>query len=212
MLAGGAEAVQGDHPGGAGAGHEPRGQGAEFAGDLDVLLGEPEGADRGAPVQLRGEPDAGAGSEDAELDPLQAADNGVGGVRDPVEDGAEDGVQAGGLHPVRAGAQRGDALRVRVIRSGPVACTVSLGSPGSGRPDGALRATSLAYRPAAITAAPTPIRVVTAAAVAVAGRTLPVSAGRGGAATGRTRTDPVVPRRDPDPSACGDEPEGSPGE
>ncbi|GGY14872.1 hypothetical protein GCM10010299_19830 [Streptomyces tanashiensis] len=103
-------------------------------------------------------------------------------------------------------------LRVRVIRSGPVACTVSLGSPGSGRPDGALRATSLAYRPAAITAAPTPIRVVTAAAVAVAGRTLPVSAGRGGAATGRTRTDPVVPRRDPDPSACGDEPEGSPGE
>lgn len=81
-------------------------------------------------------------------------------------------------------------LRVRVIRSGPVACTVSRGSPGRGRPDGALRATSLAYRPAATAATPTPSRVVTAAAVAVTGRTLPVSAGWGGAATGRTRTDP----------------------
>lgn len=88
VLAGGAEAVQGDHPGGAGRGHQPGRQGAELAGDLDVLVGEPEGADRRADVQLGGEADAGAWAEDPALDAFEAADDGVRGVRDAVEDRA----------------------------------------------------------------------------------------------------------------------------
>lgn len=69
--------------------------------------------------------------------------------------------------------------RVRVTCPAAVACTVSLRSAGSGRPDGARRAASLAYRPAATAAAPTPRIVVTAAAVTVAGRTASVSWGCG---------------------------------
>src|SRR5690606_3331906 len=65
--------------------------------------------------------------------------------------------------------------RVRVTCPAAVACTVSLRSAGRGRPGVALRATSLAYRPAATAAAPTPRIEVTAVAVAVTGRTASVS-------------------------------------
>lgn len=75
--------------------------------------------------------------------------------------------------------------RVRVICRTAVACTVSLRSVGRGRPGAALRAASLAYRPAATAAAPAPRMVVTAVAVAVAGRTASVSWGGRRGASGR---------------------------
>ena len=64
-------------------GHEPGGQRAEFAGDVDVGVVEAERADRVADVHLRGEPDLVAGLQGAVGDPLQAAYDGVGGVRAP---------------------------------------------------------------------------------------------------------------------------------
>lgn len=109
VFPGGAEAVHGDHPGVAVAGDEPGGQGAQLAGDLDVLVIEAEAAEGVAAVQLRGEADPGARFQAAACDPLQAAYDGVGGaVRCPVEDGSDDGVGVAARQPVRAGAQGGE--------------------------------------------------------------------------------------------------------
>lgn len=83
--------------------------------------------------------------------------------------------------------------RVRVTCPAAVAWTVSSRSAGSGRPGGVLRATSPANRPAATAAAPAPMSVVTAAAVAVTGRTPSVSGSGRLDASGQGRPVPPQP-------------------
>ncbi|MDH6610973.1 hypothetical protein M2164_006608 [Streptomyces sp. SAI-208] len=108
VFAGRAEAVDRDDPGLPHAGDEPCGQGAEFARDVDVGVVEAEGRLRVADVRVRGEPHLVAGGQGAVGDPLQAADDGVGGVRFRGEDGPDDGVGGVSGEAVGAGAQGGE--------------------------------------------------------------------------------------------------------
>ena len=100
------------------AGHEPGGQGAEFAGDVDVGVVEAEGGARVADVHVRGEPHLVAGVQGAVRDPFQAAYDGVGGVRGGVEDGADDRVGAVAGEAVGAGAQGGQVAGERDLAGG----------------------------------------------------------------------------------------------
>ncbi len=184
---GGAEAVHGDHPGVAPAGDVPGGQGPQFAGDLDVLVVQGEVGARVAAVQLGGEPDLRARFEESLADALQPAHDGVGGRGGALDHRSDDRVDAGPARPQVPG-RSAEKDRVRVVRPAAVACTVSRRSAGRGRPGVDLRATSPAYRPAATAAAPTPRTVVTAVAVAVTGRTAPVSSGGRRTASGHGRT------------------------
>ena len=95
VFPGGAQAVHGDHPGVAGAGHEPGGQRRRVRrGSSTSSWSRPSALPRVADVELRGEPDPVARLQGAVGDALQAAYDGVGGVRDGVEDGADDRVDA----------------------------------------------------------------------------------------------------------------------
>lgn len=108
MLAGGADAVDGDDPRAAGRRDVPGGQFAELAGDPHLAEGQAERAAGVAAVHLGREADLVAGGEDAVVDTFQPAHDGVGGLVGPVDHGADDGVDVLAGQPVRAGAQRGE--------------------------------------------------------------------------------------------------------
>lgn len=184
MLAGGGQAVHGDDPGRAGAGHEPGRERAEFARDPDLGVVEVEGAARVADVEVRREPGTVPGLQRAVRDAFEAAYDGVGAVLGGVEDRADDGVGAVARQPVAAGAERGQVPG----EGDPAGRGAVHGEPGFGgqRPaGGALSAASLASRPAATLAAPAARAAVRAAAVAVTVRMGPVSWWSPRAASGR---------------------------
>lgn len=108
VFPGGADAVCGDDPGVPGAGHEPGGQGAELAGDLDLAVFEAEGRGGVTAVQLGREADLGPGAQGAAVDALQPAHDGVGGLVGLVDHRADDGVDVVTDQPVGTGAQRGE--------------------------------------------------------------------------------------------------------
>lgn len=97
---GGAQAVDGDHPGVADTGHEPGGQRAQLAGHVHVGVVEAERGARVADVQVRGEPDPVAGPQGAVGDVFEAAYDRVGGVGRVLQDRADDRVRAV-MRPVR---------------------------------------------------------------------------------------------------------------
>lgn len=105
--------MHGDHPGVADAGHEPGGQGAEFARDVDVGVVEAEGGARVADVDVRGEPHLVAGLQGAVGDAVQAAYDRVGGVGRGLHDRPDDRVGAVAGEAVPARAQRGQGTGER---------------------------------------------------------------------------------------------------
>ncbi len=113
VLAAGAEAVDGDHPGVPGGGHEPRRERAELAGDVHVGVVEAEGGARVPEVHLGGEGDPGAGVESAVGDGEEPAHDGVRAVVGVREHGPDDGVHPGRDQAVRAGAQGGEGAGQR---------------------------------------------------------------------------------------------------
>lgn len=70
--------------------------------------GRGRGPRRVAAVQLRGDPDLGAGFQVAAVDPLQSADDRVGGVMGVFDHRADDRVDAVAHQSVPAGPQRGE--------------------------------------------------------------------------------------------------------